>query len=335
VLEESETVAEILAACEPSSHASISALRNYFVPAARSYFTLAAMTRRVQLEESLRSNGLSRLYSMRALIEKKVLQELRANSERLQVLKEATKPSFFGKSKKQGVGVRYALASCVPTNQCGGRCYAHDGRDRELLHIFRGVLNYFVGLVFENSDEAKRDQIIQLLDPAFNYAIKAANDDQSAAAVDGYVRAPRIRFSHVGEMTATPHFCNALAAEIKRRDPKVQCVIYTRHPRAGMLDCNLFVVNFTLDGAGDARARYAPPKARIVNSAWDGLLHEGAEVNFLEHHVEKIVDSTGSGPVCPVTVNHKHSPSCDLARCQRCFLPTWLQKQKISNSGPA
>ena len=62
--------------------------------------------------------------------------------------------------------------------------------------------------------------------------------------------------------------------------------------------------------------------ARIVNSAWDGEVYVGAEVNFLEHHVEKAAVSKGDGSICPVTANHKQTPSCDLARCQKCFVPT-------------
>ena len=123
-------------------------------------------------------------------------------------------------------------------------------------------------------------------------------------------------------MAATPEFTNALALEIKKRNPKVQCVIYTRHPKAKLLDINLLVVNFTLEGAGDVREKFVPQGARIVNSAWDGNINEAAEINFLEHHVEKSTIAKGGGSICPVTANHKVTPSCDSAHCQKCFVNT-------------
>ena len=244
------------------------------------------------------------------------------NARGLPAETEATKDSFFGKSKKQGVSIRYALASCVPTATCGGRCYAHDGRDRELLHIYRGVLNYYVGLEFENGSPQRRQQILGLLSKSIDKGVEAALVDQASALTEGYNRLPRIRFSHVGEMAATPEFTNALALEVKKRDPSVQCVIYTRHPKAKLLDTNSLVVNFTLEGAGDVREKFVPLGARIVNSAWDGNINEAAEINFLEHHVEKSTSAQGSGSICPVTANHKKTPSCDSAHCQKCFVNT-------------
>ena len=146
-------------------------------------------------------------------------------------------------------------------------------------------------------------------------------ENKVQASLESYKRLPRIRFSHVGEMAATPEFTNALAREIKKRDPRAQCVIYTRHPKARLLDPTLLVVNFTLEGTDDARLKHVPASARIVNSAWDGIIYDEAEVNFLEHHVERAATSTRAGSICPVTANHKQTPSCDLARCQRCFIP--------------
>ena len=303
---------------------TINSLRVSYVAPARSYFSLCALTRRALLDESIRSHGISKLYDMRALLEKKMLADLREISKNANAFKEATRETFFGKSKKQGVSIRYALASCVPTATCGGRCYAHDGRDRELLHIFRGVSNYYVGLEFENGSPERRQQILGLLSKSIDKGVEAALVDQASALMEGYNRLPRIRFSHVGEMAATPEFTNALALEIKNRAPKVQCVIYTRHPKAKLLDTKLLVVNFTLEGAGDIRQKFVPNGARIVNSAWDGDINDAAEINFLEHHVEKSTVAKGSGSICPVTANHKATPSCDSALCQKCFVPVTL-----------
>ena len=248
-----------------------------------------------------------------------MLNELQACPYSDAVLADATRDSFFGCSRKQGVSIRYALASCVPTERCGGRCYAHDGRDRELQHIFRGVLNYYVGLAFEQSPPLTRTAIMERLAHAIDTAVRAALDDQVRAAESGFSRQPRIRFSHVGEMAATPGFTNELARQVIRRNADIQCVIYTRHPRAKELDTAAMVVNFTLEGPQDSRRRFAPLGSRLVSSAWDGVAWEGADVNFLEHHVEKTAPQRGGGCVCPVTVDHKSTPSCDSARCEKCF----------------
>ena len=322
VIKEAETEAARSLTRVPQRHSALAALRQAFIPISRSYYSLAALTRRSELDDCIRQDGLARLFKMRALHETILLEELRHNAFHLPILQEATNVSFFGKSKKQGVSIRYPLASCAPTATCGGRCYAHDGRDRELLHIYRGVLNYYVGLEFENGTPGRRQQILGLLAKSIDKGVKAAIVDHATALSEGYNRFPRIRFSHVGEMAATPEFTNALALEIKKRDPRVQCVIYTRHPKAKLLDPNLLVVNFTLEGAGDVRAKLVPPGARIVNSAWDGDLNEAAEINFLEHHVEKSTSAQGSGSICPVTANHKKTPSCDSAHCQKCFVNT-------------
>ena len=322
ILKEAKTETEGLSSTGSPECASLPLLRERFVPVSRSYFTLAAMTRRTVLDEDSRAEGLAQLFRMRTLIESRLLDEFRANAERLPIEVEATKDSFFGKSKKQGVSIRYALASCVPTATCGGRCYAHDGRDRELLHIYRGALNYYIGIQFENGSLERRQQILGLLSRAIDKGVEAALMDQASALSDGYDRLPRIRFSHVGEMAATPEFTNALALEVKKRDSRVQCVIYTRHPKATFLDTNLLVVNFTLEGAEDVRKKLVPSGARIVNSAWDGKINESAEVNFLEHHVEKSTIAKGAGSICPVTAHHNLTPSCDIARCEKCFVPT-------------
>lgn len=322
IQKELQTENEALSSMELTKYGSLALLREAFIPISRSYFTLAAMTRRTDLGEDLRAGGLAQLFRVRTFIESRLLEQFRFNARGLPLETEATKDSFFGKSKKQGVSIRYALASCVPTATCGGRCYAHDGRDRELLHIYRGVLNYYIGLEFENGSLERRKQILDLLGKSIDKGVEAALADQRTASAEGYNRLPRIRFSHVGEMASTPVFTNAIAQEVKNRDQRVQCVIYTRHPKASLLDTNLLVINFTLEGVGDVRGKFVPQGARIVNSAWDGELNESAEINFLEHHVEKSTIAKGGGSICPVTANHKVTPSCDSAHCQKCFVNT-------------
>ena len=146
------------------------------------------------------------------------------------------------------------------------------------------------------------------------------------SARQGFQRRPRIRFSHVGEMAATPQFANALAQEIVHRAPDVRCIVYTRHPLANRFDPNLLIVNFTVDGHGDSRISFKPRAARLVSSSWDGNLLEEAEINFIEHHVEKSARPSGSGQSCPVTLHHDVTPSCDSARCEKCFVPFVNQK---------
>ena len=239
------------------------------------------------------------------------------------MLKLATSRSFFGFSAKQGVSVRYPLLSCVPTASCGGRCYAHDGRDRELHLLFRALLNYYAGAAFEHGDVKLREQIMTALYPAIDAAVAAAApaDQQSAEAL-GYAREPRIRFSVIGEMIVTPEFLFRLGDEITKRDPRIALIIYTRHPEARRLVASKFRVNFTLDGPSDPRSSFAPAHARLVSSAWDGITSEHVSVNFLEHHVEKHAAAAGGGFVCPVTSHHDETPSCDTARCHVCFEAT-------------
>jgi hypothetical protein len=48
---------------------------------------------------------------------------------------------IFGKSKKQGISIRFSLTTCVPTNLCANLCYAHDGLDATPNSVVRGALN--------------------------------------------------------------------------------------------------------------------------------------------------------------------------------------------------
>jgi hypothetical protein len=302
-------------ACEPN----LKSLKQRYSGHCRTYYTVAAISRRKVLDHNIRSALLSVLYSLRAQIELRILDDLRSVADQSGVWKEATGRSFFGFSSKQGVSIRYPLASCIPTADCGARCYGHDGRDRELHLIFRAALNYFCGNSFEHGSAEERAQIMQRLSPAIKWAVHSAMEDQRTAAKEGFMREPRIRFAHIGEMVSTPNFANSLASAIKRCNPEVACVVYTRHPKCSSLDPALFRINFTIDSADDKRRRFAPAYARVVSSAWDGDVSPEADVSFLEHHVEKGSSRRGTGFVCPVTADHSSTPSCDSAKCDVCF----------------
>ena len=305
---------------EAVSHAAdLAELKAKFGDVCRTYYTLAAISRRKSLSDDLRQRILGVLFPLRSRLEKRLLAEFQLLADKAELWRTAVGRSFFGVSAKQGVSIRYPLSSCVPTSLCGGRCYGHDGRDRELHLIFRAALNGCVGYAYESAATAERHRILRDLDGALRYGIAKALEDAELSCQLGYVREPRIRFSHIGDMAATPSFANALAAEIRRREPSMACIIYTRHPRASELDPALLRVNFSLDSAGDSRRKMAPDFARLVSSAWDGQVTNSVEINFLEHHVEKSTHASGLGFICPVTLHHDTTPSCDEARCDRCF----------------
>jgi hypothetical protein len=321
VLAEAEASFRSIASGGLKHYGSVEAMRADFRSPAKAYFTLAAMTRRRVLAPAFREAGHTLLFRFRARLEDRICSSLRFNEASLDLLRYACSESFFGFSSKQGVSVRYPLSTCRPTDRCGAGCYAHDGRDREFSQIFRGALNGYAGSEYESGDEPRRTEIKRLLSRAIDKAVAAAHADAQQAAAGNFVRAPRVRLSHVGEMAATPDFTNMLAREMKTRLPSIQCVIYTRHPWSKRLDPSVVNVNFTIEGSSDPRRSYAPAFARLVSSAWDGEVVLEAEVNFLEHHVEKSWSARGAGNVCPVTVDHARYPSCDTAKCTKCFDP--------------
>jgi len=298
---------------------TLQSVKDHFLKPSRSYYSLAALSRRSQLDNHLRAEAKMLLFPLRALLEARIIAALQRLDSPLDVVLKAGCKSFFGKSIKQGISIRYPLSTCVPTQLCAGACYAHDGRDRDYLKVFRGALNGLVGIHYEKHPH-DRPIIIRRLSKQIDEIIKLSREEALRAKRDGYGRSPRIRFSHVGEMAATPIFSNALASEIKSRAPDVSCVVYTRHPEAAKLDTQLFVVNYTVDGISDARIRFLPINARLVSSSWNGEVHPEAAVNFLEHHVEKMSKPLGRGSLCPVTENHKKTPTCDSARCDICFV---------------
>ena len=320
VLQRAKSRIQCLKSESPQPVPDLQALKKHFAEDCRLYYTLAAVSRRRALIEESRLALLELLFPFRTALERSILASLPWVGDQSQLWKSAVSKSFFGVSSKQGVSIRFGLSSCVPSEHCAGRCYGHDGRDRELHMIFRSVLSQFVGMEFEDGDEPKRMKILQSLSDAIDHGIASARKDASVSLKErNFHRSPRIRFSHIGEMAHTPTFTNAIAAEIRRRAPDVVPVIYTRHQRAVELDTNLFIVNFTIEGERDKRLKYAPSLSRLVSSSWDGRLTSIAEVNFLEHHVEKSATASGKGKLCPVTVDHSLMPSCDSAKCDLCF----------------
>jgi len=320
VLDEAATVHRQLERSEPHVGFSVPEVRDSFMEPGRAYYSLAALSRRSVLKSSEREEALARLFHFRAVLENRMLESLKLSSQHVDILSYATRTSFFGVSKKQGVGIRYPLATCIPTKICGGRCYAHDGRDRDLQRIFRGVLNWYVGESFENGNLSHRDLVFKKLEKQIEKAIDASVEECEYAKSQGFARQPRIRFSHVGEMVHTPEFTNRLAEEVCLRNRDIRCVIYTRHPNSHSLDQSVLITNFTIDGENDSRRHHRPEGARLVNSSWDGIVTDVAEINFIEHHVEKSSQPVGKGRCCPVTLSHTDTPSCDSARCDVCFV---------------
>lgn len=321
IIQEAESAYSELKSCNRESLSTLEMIREHFAPPSRAYYALAALSRRAQLDDGSRASAYKLLFPLRALLEKRLIEAFQRMGRPIDVVLRFGCKSFFGNSIKQGVSIRYPLSTCVPTSRCGGRCYAHDGRDRDYQRLFRGALNGLVGLHYEKHPE-DRGAILARLSQQIDEVIALIRSEALGAAGAGYTRKPRIRFSHVGEMAATPTFANDLASTIKSRDPNISCVIYTRHPKAARLSVEHFVVNFTVEGPKDKRIALQPPNSRLVSSSWDGSIFPTAHVNFLEHHVEKSSFSVGRGSVCPVTANHKATPTCDSARCERCFVDT-------------
>lgn len=93
IQKEVETETAALSSMELTEYGSLALLREAFIPISKSYFTLAAMTRRTKLEEDIRAAGLGQLFRMRTLIESRLLEQLRFNAEPLSVLSHATNVS--------------------------------------------------------------------------------------------------------------------------------------------------------------------------------------------------------------------------------------------------
>jgi hypothetical protein len=234
---------------------------------------------------------------------------------------ELARAPLHGYSKKQGVSIRMPLSSCVPSKICGAACYAHDVLDAAPASVLRGAVNGAVARWFERGDRRQRDELLTALTRPVRRMVEAARSD-ARAALATLVRRPRVRFAHVGEFAPFPDFANALARLVRQTSSaEVDCVVYTRHPDAALLDPDLFVVLFSLDESSEDRRRFAPSTARLVRSAFGGRVTESVDVNFLEHHRWIHIEPIGTGKVCPATAPETEVRTCDACKCDFCFTP--------------
>jgi hypothetical protein len=149
------------------------------------------------------------------------------------------------------------------------------------------------------------------------HALRDATD-----AAKTFSRRPRVRFAHVGEFAAFPEYANALARRVRDLSAgEVDCVVYTRHPDAKLLDPRLFVVLFSLDESSEDRRKFIPPTARAVRSAFAGRITDSVDVNFLEHHRWVHIPPVGTGKICPSTAPETKIRTCDACKCDFCFKP--------------
>ena len=284
----------------------------------RNYWGLARTARNLKVDQSIRTQAHGKLFQIRTKMEKwfvdSALNALRSGIITAADLLDGT---VFGSSLKQGVSLRLPLSSCMPTESCAGGCYAHDGLDASITTVIRGSLNGAFAKNYENSATKKRSELIKIFSIPLEKAVHEAFRDSERSH---FKREPRIRMSHVGELTAYPSFANAVAKKINEiSNGNVKCIIYTRHKNAKLLDPELFVINFTLDSTSLSRRAWAPKSSRIVYSAWAGEMREDVAVNFLEHHHLAHTHSAGSGKVCPATLPQTTEKTCDAVRCDFCF----------------
>jgi hypothetical protein len=284
------------------------------------YWNLANLSRAGERRPGLSASAYKSVFRVRVTLERGLAGLLGEHLDhgRLE-LENLFDGDFFGCSIKQGASLRMPLASCAPTADCRGSCYAHDGMDAGRNPVVKGVLNGAIAAHFEAGEGATRTRILDLLRPHVRRAARAA---QSEAAAAGFSRRARIRFSHVGEIAAFPAFANKLAALVRDESKgEVDCVVYTRHPNAGLLDPALFLVLFSLDESSEDRRRFVPQTARVVRSAFGGRISDSVDVNFLEHHRWEHIKPVGTGKVCPATAPETKNRTCDGCKCDFCFTP--------------
>ena len=297
----------------------------------RNYWGLARTARNLKVEEGIRTKAHSQLFLIRTKMENwfvdSALEALRTREITAADLLGGT---VFGSSLKQGVSFRLPLSSCQPTAHCAGGCYAHDGLDASITTVIRGSLNGAFAQHYEGSATGERLGLLQV----FSIPLKrAVHDSLRDSQRSSFKREARIRMSHVGELTAYPEFANAIASMIHDlSDGKVECIVYTRHKDAKLLDPKLFVINFTLDDTSLNRRSWAPESARIVYSAWEGQIREDVGVNFLEHHHLAHTASAGSGKICPATRPETTDKTCDGVKCDFCFRTPTRGEQLVALS---
>jgi hypothetical protein len=284
------------------------------------YWNLANLSRAGKRRPELSAAAFKAVFRVRVTLERSLAGLLHEQLDHGSlVLEDLFDGDFFGCSIKQGASLRMPLASCAPTADCQGSCYAHDGMDAGRNPVVKGVLNGAIASSFEAGENQVRSRILALLRPHVRRAVGSARTEAAAA---GFKRRARIRFSHVGEIAAFPTFANKLAAVVREESKgEVDCVVYTRHPNAGLLDPALFLVLFSLDESSEDRRRFVPETARVVRSAFGGRITDSVDVNFLEHHRWEHIKPVGTGKVCPATAPDTKDRTCDGCKCDFCFTP--------------
>jgi hypothetical protein len=304
----------------PVPPSSLDLLRQSSYETLLRYFSLAALSCSTTASNETVQRASRQVFRIRRDLELGISNAVRENAQynEKQLLKKSN-GSFYGYSKKQGVSVRMPLSSCVPTQYCSSRCYAHDALDATPSAVVRGAINGLIAELYELGSGREQDQIIVLLQIHTKRAIKRAISELQNLP-PGFLRRPRIRFAHVGEIAAFPKFANALARQVHDiSDGAVVCVAYTRHPNAFRFDPELWIVNFTLDSASEERREWIPDNARTVYSAFDGKTSNSADVNYLEHHRWIHFKPEGYGFICPATAPGTKNRTCDACKCCRCF----------------
>ena len=300
-----------------------SKIRNQINFELNQYFRLCGLARSASADKSLQIMADRRIFNVRIKLEASIINLIRRSIDSKRSTVEAVLGNgFFGNSKKQGVSLRLPLSSCMATKLCASACYAHDVLDAAPNSVIRGSINGWFAEHFQQSSDQHRSELLKILRPQITRATRAAISEADRTKPH-FSRSPYIRFSHVGELANYPEFANSLAAAVKDySDGRVACVIYTRHQKASLLDPDLWVVNFTLDPQSESRRAWAPNSARIVYSAFDGLLSATAAINFLEHHRHSHAEAKGeSGQICPATAPKTIERTCDACRCDLCFKP--------------
>ncbi len=302
--------------------ATVADLRAFFADDLRRYFALAALSRSTTAPSQMVSEALSVVFRVRVVLEQAVAGSITALAERVGIgAFDLARAPLHGYSKKQGVSIRMPLSSCVPSKICGSACYAHDVLDAAPASVVRGAVNGAVAAWYERGDRQQREELlIALKHPVKRMVVAAQKDARLALAT--FVRRPRIRFAHVGEFAFFPEFANTLAKLVRKSsDGEVDCIVYTRHPDAELLDPDLFVVLFSLDESSEDRRRFVPPTARVVRSAFGGQITDTVDINFLEHHRWIHIKPIGTGKICPSTDPETKVRTCDACKCDFCFKP--------------
>lgn len=302
--------------------ASVSDSRAFFADDLRRYFALAALSRSTTAPGQMVSDALSLVFRVRVVLEQAVAGSLTDLAARAGIgAFDLARAPLHGYSKKQGVSIRMPLSSCVPSKICGSACYAHDVLDAAPASVVRGAVNGAVAAWYERGDGRQRDALRAALERPVRRMVAAARKDARAAS-GTFVRRPRVRFAHVGEFAPFPEFANALARLVRQSsNGEVDCVAYTRHPDARLLDPELFVLLFSLDESSEDRRRFVPATARVVRSAFGGRVTDSVDVNFLEHHRWVHIKPVGTGKVCPATAPETKVRTCDACKCDFCFTP--------------